>query len=237
MIELQAAGIGRKLQRFGGGGERVFVAALGAVHLGKQRPRFGARVRGDIGTRLGFGGGEIADSHQAVGDVDARGLRLRGQRQGGAIDAQRFFILAAGLQHDAEIVVIAAFIERVRDGAAEIAFGVVELVLRLGDEPHEMQRRRVGGELWQRRLQHLLGADHIPFAEQFAAGVGERSSFRRRLWLHRPPSNGSNGLRASRSSKPKRSKAARMCGGSGAMTLSSPPDGCGRRIARACRWS
>src|SRR5487761_1507 len=58
--------------------------------------------------------------------------------------------------------------------------------------------------------------------------------------LHRSPrafsgARSANTSRSSPSSKPKKSQVSRICGGSGAITISVPPAGCGIASARACR--
>src|SRR5690606_27569601 len=119
------------------------------------------------------------------------------------------------------------------DGGAEVALSLRQLALRLLDLPHQMLNRRVGLELMDHRREDALSARGIVRVQQFTRGIGERIGLER--VLHRVRSNGANGSRASLSSNPNVLNAVLICPCSLAMTLSSPPEGCGMRMARACR--
>jgi hypothetical protein len=188
VIEAKAAHGRRELQRIGGGDERIFVALLSALDLAEQRPGFRAWLRLDIGLGLSFGLGVFAGRLQATRQINAHLPGLRHQRQSGAKNLDRFGIGAARLQHDAQIVVIAAIVQRIGDGAAQMTLGLIHLVLGLLDQAHEVEHRGVRAELAEDRRQHALGADRIAAIEQFATGERERGDIHARL--HRAASNG-----------------------------------------------
>ena len=89
-----------------------------------------------------------------------------------------------------------------------LPLGLGQLPLRLLDLPHQVLNRRVGFEHVNDGRENALSAHRIVRVQQLTRGIDECISLKRAL--HRVPSNGSKGLRASLSSKPSVLNAALM---------------------------
>src|SRR6185437_2009398 len=148
--------------------------------------------------------------------------------------------------------------------ADEIGAGITRDLRHHFRAPHRHQVDGGAGEAGERQLVELhLGALGAPF---LGDRLGERGAWHRERCLgrraqllaveadaegaaggldarllvealHRCGASSAKGLDSSLSSKPKNSQVAFMCGGSGAVTWSRPPRGCGSDSARAWRWS